>query len=1082
MTHRVRSAFDRFLALGAAVAIAMVVAVVPLAAQQTTGKIEGTVTDQAGAPIAGAQVLVTGTAFGAVTDQKGYYFINNVPVGTYNLRVQFIGFQVSELQGAKVFGGQTVTQNVKLNPSAVTVTVLNVTAAANPIVPRDEVASKSIIGQEMINNLPTDDVRNIISLQPGVVESGSGTGLSIRGGRPGEANVYIDGAPVRSTNFGSQAIVVGTNAVEEATVTTGALGVDFGNAQAGVITYTSRTGGSKLSGSLNWATDEPFSNTTSLGLNRFEGSLGGPITGNLRFFVSGVLQGQVAQAVGAGWDQVPTYAMGGLDTTVQFVDGNGNTQKVQIPLFVQTTGQCDAASNHGFDCTGQRRPYNWSTGQQYTGKLSYSYGNGSSASLSGFATGDQGRNTPGTNIGDPALYSGYHNWARLAVLNVNHTVFKQPEKELAINLNLSWGQNRGIAAPLDPATELATRNPTMGINFGTLNFAGLGNMPFPINDAVIRNIRSNNGQCAAADGSDCRTSLLNRTDLRNSQPYRMNPYGMQAGGWYTQGFDASGTLNAEDRYRAFGQVDWQVNKFNRLNLGGEYNTTSLNYWSSSFITQIFMDAYVVKPKTYALWASDRLDLGDVVLELGVRYDAMNNDGLYSTTPGRIFTNPLWDNAAATNDAAYQTSLNNVFTASTWHNALQPRIRVSFPITERTDFRLSYSQQVNTPDFNTLLSGTNNDLSFTNTNDAFGRDVGFGKSIAFEFGVRHAFSPNTILDISAYNKNKVSDLSYRIRPYDDPANPGRTLNVNVLTSLDFGYSRGIDLKLDERIGSWLNFTGAYTYQQAKNTGSDPFAYLRTSARQISQVTGDRQAPPEQPLPTDDNRTHNIVGALALTVPRDWHKGQTLGAIFQNVGAYASFRVVSGLPYTKLINSGAGSTGPRGGFGLTGNAEESINSSEMPWTKAFDLRVTKGFRFASTADLTVFADIRNLFNFKNVTSIYTETGDVVNSAYQTKLLDPEFHNLQDEANANGVANAGGVAGAIDLRNCASWTASNAGVVDCVNLQRVESRFGNGDGIYTLGEQTTALNAYYTQVAGPQNFYGAPRSIRVGFELAF
>ena len=1081
MTHRVRSAFDRFVALGVAAVIAICIAVVPLAAQQTTGKIEGTVTDQAGAAIAGAQVLVQGTSFAGITDQKGYYFINNVPVGTYTLRVQFIGFQVLEIQGARVFGGQTVTQNAKLTASAVQVAAVSVTAAANPIVPRDEVASKSIVSGDLVNHLPTDDVRNVIALQPGVVESNSGTGLSIRGGRPGEANIYIDGAPVRSTNFGSQAINVGTNAVEEATVTTGALGVEFGNAQAGVITYTTKAGGPKLSGSLNWATDEPFANSMSVGYNRFEGSLGGPITGNLRFFVSGVLQGQVAQFVGTGWDNTPTYAMGGLDTTV-LVNSGGNTSRVQIPQFVQTTGTCSSSANYGVDCTGTRLPYNWSTGQQYQGKLSYTYGNGSSVSLSGLANGTQGRNWPGTNIGDPALYSGFHNWGRLAVLNVNHTVFKQPERELAINLNLSWGQNRGIAAPLDPATEIATRNPTMGIEFSNLNFAGLGNMPFPITDAVIRNIRSNYGNCAAADGSDCRTSLLNRTDLRNAQPYRMNPYGMLGGGWYTQGFDASGTLNAEDRYRAFGQVDWQVNKFNRLNLGGEYNTTSLNYWSSSFITQIFMDAYVVKPKTYALWASDRLDLGDVVLELGVRYDAMNNDGLFSNTPGRIFTNPAWDNGAATNDAAYQTSLDKVFTGSTWHNALQPRIRVSFPITERTDFRLSYSQQVNTPDFNTLLSGTNNDLSFTNTNDAFGRDVGFGKSIAFEFGIRHAFTQNTILDVSAYNKNKVSDLSYRILPYDDPANPGRTLNVNVLTSLDFGYSRGIDLKLDERIGNWLAFSGAYTFQQAKNTGSDPFAYLRTSARQISQVTGDRQAPPEQPLPTDDNRTHNLVGAIALTVPRDWNKGSTLGMIFQNVGAYASFRLVSGLPYTKLINSGAGSTGPRGGFGLTGNAEESINSSEMPWQKFFDLRVTKGFRFASTADLTVFADIRNLFNFKNVTSIYTETGDVVNALYQQKLLAPEFINLQNEATTNGAWNANGIAGAIDLRNCGSWTASSAGVVNCVNLTRVERRFGNGDGIYTQAEQTAALNAYYAQVAGTQNFYGTPRSVRLGFELSF
>ena len=52
----------------------------------------------------------------------------------------------------------------------------------------------------------------------------------------------------------------------------------------------------------------------------------------------------------------------------------------------------------------------------------------------------------------------------------------------------------------------------------------------------------------------------------------------------------------------------------------------------------------------------------------------------------------------------------------------------------------------------------------------------------------------------------------------------------------------------------------------------------------------------------------------------------------------------------------------------------------------------------------------------------------------------------------------------------------------LRRTEARFGDGDGVYTLDEQTTALNAYYNSFFGPQNLYGAPRNIRVGFEVNF
>jgi hypothetical protein len=226
---------------------------------------------------------------------------------------------------------------------------------------------------------------------------------------------------VRNSNTGGQGITVGTNGVEEASVTTGALGVEFGDAQSGVISFTTRSGGQKLSGSMNYQTDQPFGNSISLGLNRFEGSLGGPIpaVNNLKFFVSGVLQGQLSQTTGLGQNHIPTYVLGGTDTTVT----DGDARQVAVPNFIQFGGQCDAAKNFGFDCQGIRLPMNWSTNVQTQAKLSYSYGGGSSISLTGLANGLQGRNAPQTVIGDPSLYSGYHTWQRLAVLNLNHSFF-----------------------------------------------------------------------------------------------------------------------------------------------------------------------------------------------------------------------------------------------------------------------------------------------------------------------------------------------------------------------------------------------------------------------------------------------------------------------------------------------------------------------------------------------------------------------------------------------------------------------------------------------------------------------------------
>ena len=156
--------------------------------------------------------------------------------------------------------------------------------------------------------------------------------------------------------------------------------------------------------------------------------------------------------------------------------------------------------------------------------------------------------------------------------------------------------------------------------------------------------------------------------------------------------------------------------------------------------------------------------------------------------------------------------------------------------------------------------------------------------------------------------------------------------------------------------------------------------------------------------------------------------------------------------------------------------------MPWTKNIDLRLNKGLRVGGL-DIMAFADLRNVFNYKNVVQLFAETDDVVNALHRQTLLSSEFTNLRIEANANGRLLSNG---SIDLRpSCAGWTSGAAGIngpVNCVELRRVESRFGDGDGVYSPTEQSTALNAFYDLFNGVQNFYGPPRHIRVGFELTF
>ncbi len=189
--------------------------------------------------------------------------------------------------------------------------------------------------------------------------------------------------------------------------------------------------------------------------------------------------------------------------------------------------------------------------------------------------------------------------------------------------------------------------------------------------------------------------------------------------------------------------------------------------------------------------------------------------------------------------------------------------------------------------------------------------------------------------------------------------------------------------------------------------------------------------------------------------------------------------SGLPYVLARNIGLGITAPPDDADAFVSL---IGSARLPWSKTVDIRLSKGFH-AGRFNASMFADMRNVLNLNDLLGAYSETGATTNPLYRESLLSPEFANLQIEANANGRLLGDG---SIDLRpSCSGWTSGAAGAsgpVNCVALQRVEQRFGDGDGLYSLSEQTTALNAYFDSFFGPWRFAGPGRTARVGLQIRF
>jgi hypothetical protein len=1114
------SAFARAARRFALAAVALGLGAGSLLAQGSTGKLEGRVRDQAGAPIANAQVFIVGTAFNALTNPQGYYFLNNVPAGTHSVRAAFIGYKSTQVDGVRILAGQTNTTDIQLEQTAVQIQEITVVTQTQPLVPRDEVTTKQRIDGAFTDNLPVDRLNSVLALMPGVVASPTGNTLSIRGGRTDEAVTYIDGVPVSpgyrgNSQLGSAGteISVGVNALEEASVTTGSSSAEFGNAQSGIIAGQIRSGGTQYQGSFGYETDEPFGRTGGLGFNRLQGSFSGPIMRNLTFFISGALEGQQAVAVGIDAEKVPVFVPAGIDTIVPVPsaldDPTADTTLVPVYNFAVYRGECedfsqsanpDIANNYGVDCQGIQSPWSARSTYQVTGKLNYTFGTGSRVAFTALANRFHGRsfvqNRSFTglalvfnNLYNPEALFGFRNTSRVFTLNWTQNLSKSAERALALETYISYQQDKTVSSPMTRETELDTRDPFGGFLVSPMHFL-IDFDNFPLNQELVENYRRNISGSRRAPGD-----LENRPQYASKDVYRNNPYalynrGSQGGDvqFFETGFGSPQSsrvlLYDENRWVGKANLDWQADRYNRLKLGGEFTRYDISSYSHQWDDQIFSDVWIEQPIRWNAFIEDRLDLGDVVLVGGLRYDWYHTRARRPAAFPVISSHPEYD---PNNPEAFFTN-DSLMPEDKSHSYFSPHVQVSFPVTDRTNFRLSYAHQVQVPDFGVLLNGINSDVNLSNTNQVYGADIDFGKTITFEFGIRHAFSDDMVLDLSAYNKDNLSNAANRLIPFPNPGT-GAIENVRLLTNLDFGNTRGLDVRLDRRFGNLFNGTLSYSFMDAKNTGSDPDTYVDFGSRVINQISGGNQPPPQAILPTDFNRPHTLAAAASLSFPDDWNEGTAVGSIFRNVGVYARFRYTSGTPYTRCNNTFADQD-VLSGDNCEREFPEGLNQSRLPAFKELDMRFTKGFGIGGV-DITAYLDARNILNFRNIIQVFTATNDVVNGLEAEAEFAANQEEWLSEAASNDIPISADSAidlsfdGAADPRTgCSSWVTvdGDPGPPNCIYMIRTEERYGNGDHIFDVAEQRAASDGLYNLIRGLHNFTGNPRRLRLGLEVNF
>lgn len=199
------------------VALATTLGLIPLgaSAQAQVGTVTGQVRDAATAqPISSAQVQIVATEQGGLTNASGRFLINNVPVGSQQLRVVVLGYG-SQTQDITVRAGQVTEVNVNMESEAISLDEVVVTLTGEQRTRQLSNRISQLDASDIAASAPVSTVNDLLVGKSAGVQiigssgtTGSGARIRIRGASSislsNEPVIFVDGVRIESgANSGS---------------------------------------------------------------------------------------------------------------------------------------------------------------------------------------------------------------------------------------------------------------------------------------------------------------------------------------------------------------------------------------------------------------------------------------------------------------------------------------------------------------------------------------------------------------------------------------------------------------------------------------------------------------------------------------------------------------------------------------------------------------------------------------------------------------------------------------------------------------------------------------------------------------
>lgn len=313
-------------------------ALLPVSAQSTGGRILGRVSDSTGAVVTGVQVTLindaTGVSRDTKTDQSGDYTFVEVVPSKYRVEYTLQGFKKNVRANVMLEINQVLTLNATLQPGATQETV-EVSSEA-PLVDTTSTQLGAVVNDRAISQLPLNarDTYQFLQLQPGVMST-TGTGNQIVYGSDKSGSVSVNGGRGRANNFsvnGGDAndlfvnlptVQPSPDSIEEFRVLTNTFDAEYGRNSGSVVNVITKSGTNNFRGNIyeffrnTKLNANPYCFTESEGVacdkpqfnqNQFGGTFGGPLKKDRTFFFASYEGRRIRQGIPSQLVFVPTLA------------------------------------------------------------------------------------------------------------------------------------------------------------------------------------------------------------------------------------------------------------------------------------------------------------------------------------------------------------------------------------------------------------------------------------------------------------------------------------------------------------------------------------------------------------------------------------------------------------------------------------------------------------------------------------------------------------------------------------------------------------------------------------------------------